>query len=293
MMAKFIGNREIVDYFEHVLQEKRLGQAYLFWGADAVGKRYFAYLLSRSLLCKNNVYGGCGECKACYKVDKEIHPDMWVYEPANSVITIEQIRTIIQRLRLKPTESEYSIHIVDSVETMRVEAANAFLKIIEEPPLYALIILITTVINSLPATVRSRCQRINFNRIAHQDIYSYLIAQGIDKPNAVIISHWSDGSFSKAMAMDFEQMKAIRNNAVAILRAMIERNQGESFPDFLPPGFKRDKNASSILKMNFRDIVYFLSDLIREAVYIKANNKSLHHPDIFNDMQIVANSREV
>jgi DNA polymerase-3 subunit delta' len=280
MSINFIGNRDVYDYFKNIYQNNKMGQIYIFDGPEGIGKKYFALLLAKSMLCKNKVFCGCDECSACRKVNNNIHNDLYVYEPVNLGISIDQIRMIIQRLKFKPVESNYSIHIVDAVETMRIEAANAFLKIIEEPPEYALIILITTLLDALPATVRSRCQLIKFSKISSQEIRDRLISLNVESNKAYLISLWANGSLSKALSIDFENYLDIRNKAVEILKFIVQKGRGKSFPDFLPAGFKRERDKNEYLRENMDVLFYFLADLIREIICIIVKDESSHHPDI-------------
>lgn len=287
-MNEFIGNKEVVEYFNEIFKNKKIGQSYLFYGQEGIGKKLFAIKLAKSLLCKNNVFWGCNNCAACRKVDRDIHSDLNIYEPENTIISIEQVRLIIQKLKYKPIESNYSIHIIDAVETMRIEAANAFLKIIEEPPEYALLILITTVLDILPATVRSRCQIIRFNKLSEKEIKDFLISQNISYDKAELLSLWSNGSLSKALRIDFDTYLAIRNSAYEIFKYMIDKNKNITFPESIPVGFKRGKDKSSILKDNFQILLYFLADFILESIHIKTIGKSSHHPDLYEQFEKIS-----
>jgi len=289
----FIGNPQVVTFFKKILEEKSLVSTYLFSGPDSVGKKYFASLIAKSLLCKNEKLFGCNECTACHKIDKKIHPDFWIYEPENLMITIDQIRTLIQRLKLKPSESTYSIHIIDAVETMRIEAANAFLKITEEPPPFALILLITTVPDLLPATVRSRCFRIKFNRISCDEIYALLLQSKIPENKAHLMAHWADGSLAKALAMNFEHYSKLRATALQILLNMNRNLQSKNFPETLPPVFKRDRSAIEKLKEDFTLLTFFLSDLLRECLNAKTNAGIIHNYDIADEIKKLAQAVDI
>ena len=285
MESRFIGNTHIVEFFKKILREESIATTYLFSGPEGVGKKYFAKLIAKSLLCQKKVFLGCNDCNACYKIEKDIHPDLWIYEPENLMITIDQIRTLIQRLKLKPSESNNSIHIIDSVETMRIEAANAFLKITEEPPGFALIVLVTTVPELLPSTVRSRCMKVKFRKIAYRDIYKQLIEMKIPENNARLMAHWAEGSLSKAIAMDYEDHFRLRDLALNMLISMNKNLQSKSFPEALPPVFKRDKALQEKMKKDFKLIAFFLSDLLRECIFIKAGAGEVHNFDIAEEIK--------
>lgn len=283
-MNEFIGNKEVIEYFNEVFKNKKIGQSYLFYGPEGIGKKLFAVKLAKSLLCENDIFWGCNNCSPCRKVERGTHSDLNIYEPENTLISIEQIRLIIDKLKYKPIESNYSIHIIDAVETMRIEAANAFLKIIEEPPEYALLILITTVLDVLPATIRSRTQIIKFNKLSEREIRDFLISQNFNHDEAELLSLWSNGSLSKALKIDFDTYLAIRNSAFEIFKYMIDKNKDITFPECIPVGFKRGKEKSNIIKDNFQILLYLLADVILESVHIKTMGKSLHHPDLYKQL---------
>jgi DNA polymerase III subunit delta' len=293
MENKFAGNLRIVEYFRKIIADKNLASTYLFSGPEGVGKKYFATLLARSILCQNNNYFGCTECRSCYKTGKNIHPDLWIYEPENSVITIDQIRILIQRLALRPSESEYSVHIIDAVETMRIEAANAFLKITEEPPSFALIILVTMVPDLLPATVRSRCVRIKFNRIPYNDLYHHLLQLNIPEQKAALMAHWADGSISRAITMDYDHYRTLRSIAFQILINMTKLPQSKNFPESLPPAFKRDKASLEKAKEDFKQIAHFILDLLEECIAIKSKSGSIRNHDIIEELKPIAQSHDM
>jgi DNA polymerase-3 subunit delta' len=154
------------------LERGRLGHAYLFVGDSAEVLEDAALLLARTLLCTEPVRRGtsgigvepCGTCSACRRVTGQSHPDVTWLRPGKKsrVISVAQIRDLIHVAQVRPTEASYKIGIVAGAERMRVEAANAFLKTLEEPPPDSVFILLTTDVERLLETILSRCLRLNF-----------------------------------------------------------------------------------------------------------------------------------
>jgi DNA polymerase-3 subunit delta' len=154
------------------LERGRLGHAYLFVGDAAEVLEDAALLLARTLLCtqptRRSTSGigvePCGTCSACRRVTHQTHPDVTWLRPGKKsrVISVAQIRDLIHVAQVRPTEASYKIGIVAGAERMRVEAANAFLKTLEEPPPDSVFILLTTDVERLLETILSRCLRLNF-----------------------------------------------------------------------------------------------------------------------------------
>ncbi len=154
------------------LERGRLGHAYLFVGDSAEVLEDAARQLAQTLFCQQPLARSesgigtqaCGQCSACRRVSHQSHPDVtWIRPGKKSrVISVAQIRDLIHMAQVRPTEAAYKIGIVTGAERMRTEAANAFLKTLEEPPPDSIFVLLTTDAERLLETILSRCLRLNF-----------------------------------------------------------------------------------------------------------------------------------
>lgn len=148
----------------------RLPHALLLSGVDGIGKRAFAQWLSESLLCREpNLsvqagvrLGACGECDSCRQLLADSHPDYkkLVPEGANAAIKVDPIRALVEWLQLTASQGSYRIALLEQADTLNRSAANSLLKTLEEPGDHAVLILSATKLGALPATIRSRCQKI-------------------------------------------------------------------------------------------------------------------------------------
>ncbi len=162
-----------VELLQRSLARQRLGHAYLFSGDDLERLELVARTLAKTLNCQNprqsqTVPGApdsCDVCLACRKIDGTNHSDVqWVRPESKSrVITIDQMRDVMQTIFLKPTEAEYKVAIIAGADRLNVQAANAFLKTLEEPPPRSVLILLTTEPGRILETIISRCLRLNFS----------------------------------------------------------------------------------------------------------------------------------
>ncbi|HYG35234.1 MAG TPA: DNA polymerase III subunit [Clostridia bacterium] len=159
-----------VQLLQRSLQRGRLAHGYLFGGGELEELEALAGTLSKTLNCQQPrkidgvAVDCCDECLACRKIEHRNHADVhWVRPESKSrVITIDQMRDLMKDMQLKPNEAEYKVSIVVAADRLRVEAANAFLKTLEEPPARSILILLTTEPQRILETIVSRCLRLNF-----------------------------------------------------------------------------------------------------------------------------------
>jgi DNA polymerase-3 subunit delta' len=166
----FPDQRKGAELLQRSLERGRLGHGYLFSGDQLSELEALARTLANVLNCQKPVRKGgqaidsCDHCLACKKINHSTHPDVhWVRpESKTRIIKIEQIRDLIKEIYLKPTEAEYKVAVIVAADRLKTEAANAFLKTLEEPPPKSVLILLTTEPQRILETILSRCLRLNF-----------------------------------------------------------------------------------------------------------------------------------
>lgn len=186
----------------HAWSSKRLAHAYLFTGAEGVGKRLMATALARLIFCDQQ--SGCGTCAACQRLAHNNHPDLHIIEPDGAQIKIEQIRELQTDLSHPPLEAPRRICIIDEAERLNPAAGNALLKTLEEPRADVLLILISAHPDKVMETIRSRCQRLPFARLDQALISTILTDKNINEEDSQIIAALSEGSLKKALGSDRE-----------------------------------------------------------------------------------------
>ena len=155
---------------QHYVTQHRIPQALLFSGLPGIGKAHLAQQFAFALLCEQPHLDGqhCGQCRRCLLIAAQTHPDFIVVAPqedtktqkTKTVIGIDQIRTLIDKLSLKPQFAQHRVVLIQPADTLNHAAANAFLKYLEEPTERTVLILVTHRLHKLPATIRSRCQKV-------------------------------------------------------------------------------------------------------------------------------------
>ena len=172
-----VGNEQIIEHLQNAISMGKVSHAYIINGPQLSGKMMIAEAFARALQCEKEGTDGCGECKSCHQADDHNHPDIiYVSHEKPNNISVDDIRTQLNNdIVIKPYSSKYKIYIVDEAEKMNQQAQNALLKTIEEPPSYAVIMLLTTNADSFLQTIRSRCITLNMKSVKDEVIKAYLM----------------------------------------------------------------------------------------------------------------------
>lgn len=207
----------------HAVRTGRVAQAYLFSGPEGVGKRTAALELARALTCLHpDADGGaCGTCFACRKMsaDPPVHPDVAVIQPDGRFIKTDQIRALQAEMYERPAESKVRVAVIDGADRMNAEAGNRLLKLLEEPPPFAILILLTSNLSGVLPTIVSRCQVVNFPPLSPDAVASVLQrAAGLDPGEARLFAALSGGSIGQAQRLAADPTTfELRNETLALL----------------------------------------------------------------------------
>lgn len=197
-----MGQDYALTILKNSLFKGRLPGSYLFYGPPGVGKNKTAKLLAKRLCCLNQKdlpdIDACNECPSCKRIEQGLHPDVKEILPEGNFLKIEQIRSLQSLLQFRPYEADKKIFLIDQAEKMRQEAANCFLKTLEEPPGYAIFILIVNNLNALLPTIISRCQLVRFNLLPNQLSLEIIKGWQIETDKARRLAFWTQGSPGKA-----------------------------------------------------------------------------------------------
>jgi DNA polymerase-3 subunit delta' len=167
MFEQVIGHNRSKNVLARMLHKASLPRSLCFVGPPGIGKALLGRQLAKVLLCQQNT--GCGTCQACYKFDQGLHPDYSELAPEPREIKVDQIRSLVEGIHYRPFEARVRVVLIRDAECMGDGAANAFLKTLEEPPVYVHFLLVSSQWEQLLPTIRSRCQRIVFQGLRHAD----------------------------------------------------------------------------------------------------------------------------
>ena len=200
LFSQVAGQEEIKASLIKSINNNQISHCYIFEGPKGMGKYELALIFAQSLLCEKFISNPCNECLSCVKMNSENHPALHVINHEEDTIKREEIDALIESIYKKPYESERKIYIIKSAHEMTVQAANTFLKTLEEPPGDSLVILLTTNINLLLPTIVSRCQTIKFRNVSRETIKSYLKENcSAADEDAAIAAEYSGGILNKAV----------------------------------------------------------------------------------------------
>ncbi len=233
------------------IAQSNLPHALLLTGRRGTGKQHFAQQLAERLLCSSEQVETvelkpCGECKGCRLMAAKTHPDLKnVFPPEDKqIISVDQIRELTHHLSLTALCGGYQVVLISPADGMNVNAANSLLKTLEEPPANTMLLLISDRPSTLPATIRSRCQVVNFERPAHHSALAWLLQQQpeLDPQSANTLLELADGAPLRAAEMasqgtinqraemldDLEKITAGRCNPLEIAKKWLKLGKKES-----------------------------------------------------------------
>jgi len=267
---EFLGNERIVGALRGMFRKERAPSALLFNGPQGIGKFTLARMFAQAANCERLIDDFCGECATCLRIARladpaplieagltergesadaslvdrmplilETHPDVWLIVPdpvrlrtpvARPMIRVGQLRAIQRAAYFKP-QSRRRVFILDGADTMRWNDADLFLKILEEPPEYATLILLATLPDALLPTIRSRCLQFHFAPVPPERIESFLAERTREKPaERKLAAQLSGGSPGAALSINLEESSRLRRSILRLLeQAVAGQNYTEIF----------------------------------------------------------------
>jgi DNA polymerase-3 subunit delta' len=219
------GHERQIEQLQRSLAQSRIPHAFLFHGLEGVGKKTTAQTFAKALNClsiqdDSGRHDSCDTCASCVKASHNNHLDMVVLEPEGQFIKIQAIRSLQERMKFKPWEGKKRICIIDDADRMNDVAANALLKILEEPPAANIMILISAFPSQLPATILSRCQQIRFNPLPEEQVASFLQRRfSLDVSVSHLLANSAGGSIRRAIEMHRDSYLEMRKEIIAVAAA--------------------------------------------------------------------------
>ncbi len=200
--SDLLGQQQALSVLQAHLEGNRFSGTYLFSGAEGIGKFLTAMIIAQQVNCLVQSLRPCGSCSACLKIQRQEHPDLHIIQKGQSQIKIEEIRDILRQASFRPYEGAFKVFIIDQAHKLNPEAANALLKILEEPPADALFILITDKPQNIIKTVLSRCKVIKFSPLPRAQLESILIKNyALDKTTAHFLAFYAEGRLGLALRL--------------------------------------------------------------------------------------------
>ena len=215
-----VGQQALTQTLQNAIRQNHLAHAYLFCGPRGVGKTTCARIFAKTINCLNpqNGFDACNECESCKAFNEQRSFNIHELDAASNN-SVEDIRSLIDQVRIPPQVGKYSVYIIDEVHMLSAGAFNALLKTLEEPPSYAIFILATTEKHKVLPTILSRCQVYDFNRITVPDTIAYLqkvaANEGVTASEEAlnVVAQKADGGMRDALSI-FDQLVAFCGNNI-------------------------------------------------------------------------------
>lgn len=273
-MAAFqdiIGQEQIKEHLQNALSTGKISHAYIINGERFSGKEYIAKVFAQALQCEAEGVEPCQECHSCKQALSDNQPDIirLLHEKPNT-ISVDDIRARINGdIAIKPYSSPYKIYIINDAEKMTVQAQNALLKTLEEPPAYAVIILLTTNVNSLLQTILSRCVILHMKPVADELVKKFLMEKmQVPDYKAEVCVAFARGNIGKAKHLaaseDFDHVK---EEALSLLKYVHEMDITEMIAAV---------KKINEYKLDVGDYLDILSIWYRDVLLFKATSDANH-----------------
>ena len=226
-----VGHKDILKYISSAVENNRVSHAYILNGERGSGKKMLANLFAMTLLCETGDNEPCGKCHSCKQAESGNHPDIIrvTHEKPNS-ISVDDIRTQVNNtVDIKPYQGPYKVYIIPQADMMTPQAQNAILKTIEEPPSYAVFLLLTENAETLLPTINSRCVMLKLRNIKDTLIKKYLM-ENLEIPDykADMCTAFAQGNMGRAiMLANSDHFIEIREEAVQLLKHINEMELNE------------------------------------------------------------------
>lgn len=285
-----IGNDAIKNHFRKACEAGKISHAYIIEGERGMGKKMLANAFAMTMLCEQGGSDACGECHSCRQFLSGNHPDMCyvTHEKPNSIGVDDVREQITNTIDIKPYNGRHKVYLVDEAEKMTVQAQNALLKTIEEPPAYAHIMLLTENTESFLPTIKSRCIKLAIRPLPANEIKAYLVSKyGMTESKASVLTAFANGNLGKAEKisssdefMDFYRetlnlLKNVKKMDISVLVDSIKKIQEENnnlqeildvcllwYRDVLM--FKVTKDINSMM---FKDEYGVISSICSQSTY--------------------------
>lgn len=285
LFSDIIGQDMISEYLQNAIREDKVSHAYIINGERYSGKEFIANVFAMALQCEEEGVEPCNECHSCRQAITKNQPDIiYVTHEKPNTISVDDIREqVVATMSVKPYSSKKKVYIISETEKMTPQAQNALLKTLEEPPAYAVIILLTDNVDALLPTIQSRCVVLNMKPVDDKLVKKFLMKEEhVPDYRAEICAAFSRGNIGKAKILArSEEFDKIKDDAITLLRHIDEMDIHE---------ITKTIKQMNEYKLEINDFLDILSVWYRDALLFKATNDANHliFRDEFKNIQKTA-----
>lgn len=273
-MATFrdiVGQEQLKEHLQNALETKKISHAYIINGEKSSGKEYIAKVFAMALQCEKGGVEPCQECRACKQALSDNQPDIIkISHEKPNTISVDDIRGQLNAdVAIKPYSSPYKVYIMNEAEKMTPQAQNALLKTLEEPPAYAVILLLTSNVNALLPTILSRCVQLNMKPVSDDKIRKYLMEElKVTDYKAEVCVAFARGNVGKAKSLaSSEEFENVKAEALSLLKYIQEMELYEMIAAI---------KKISEYKLDVNDYLDIMAVWYRDVLLFKATNDMNH-----------------
>ena len=266
-----IGQEQIKEHLQNALETGKVSHAYIINGEKSSGKEFIAKIFAMALQCEQGGVEPCNECRSCKQTLSKNQPDIiYVSHEKPNTISVDDIRAQINNdVAIKPYSSKYKVYIMNEAEKMTTQAQNAILKTLEEPPAYAVIILLVSNVNTLLPTILSRCVVLNMKPVRDALVKKYLMEE-LEVPDykAEVCVAFARGNVGKAKLLaSSEEFENVKAEALSLLKYIKDMEIQE-----IVAAIKKINEY----KLEVNDYMDIMSIWYRDVLLFKATNDVNH-----------------
>lgn len=263
-----IGEEQIKAHCKQAIEQGKVGHAYIFEGEMGCGKKTLAYAFAKALQCETGNSVPCGHCQACLQADSHNQPDIiTVTHEKPSVLSVSEVREqLVSDIAIKPYSSRYKIYIVPDAELLNLEAQNAILKTIEEPPEYGIIMLLSTNAGKFLPTILSRCVKLTVKPVDNRKVYQYLEEHydGLSDEQLRFATEFAFGNIGKACrCVESETFQNLQKLCIATIR---------DIPSWNIPDIVFAVKEAAKYKLELEDYFDIMTMWFRDVLVTKVTN---------------------
>ena len=261
--AEIIGHEQIIEHLQNAILSQKVSHAYILNGPDDSGKKMIAEAFAMALQCEKHGTEGCMECHSCKQALGNNQPDIiyLTHEKPNTISVADIREQINHDIEIKPYSSKYKVYIVDEAEKMNQQAQNALLKTIEEPPAYAVILLLTTNADAFLQTIRSRCVMLDIKPVSDEKIREFLMKKRqVPDYKAEVCAAFARGNVGRAVALaSSERFNELKDVTVSLLRRLGDIRRYDILQEIKPLNdFKDDiREFFDLVLFWYRDVLLY------------------------------------
>ena len=257
--SDIIGQSTLVNYLKTILSSGKIAHSYIFIGPRGIGKKTISNIFAKALVCYEKKQEPCNICQSCRQFESGNHPDVYRVISDKKTIGVDSIRDMQSDIKIKPFQGDRKIYIIDKADTMTVQAQNALLKTLEEPPKYAVIILLADNTSSLLPTVLSRCQLIKIPRLSPTHIAKIVEKKlGVSQEQALVYAKLSEGLPGKALELaGSQEYQQLREDVLNLIERLIHASALEAmeYAHFFEERREKVDDTLDLLELWLRDML--------------------------------------